>query len=723
MRKLHFVMGARVRIDDMACRLGQSYEVDGLRYWHIIVRTTGLDQQPRPETELLDLYCAGRLVLDVDEELSPESRAARRRRRAVPLSDRPLNVRRRIQFRKEVIEGVDALTTPGCKVVSVFKDGKPTAETVLQTVLTELGRTKGIEIYGKPRPVSQASYYRWLRDYNENCDQADLEGEFSQRGRRNQVSRKVSAIAHASMAKLIEEMKDRRPEKKGKRLLTVSKIYDAARDAIKSYSDEHPGELLKLPSTSTLYRYWREFPANQRNVAVWGHVKARAMHRGPPLADVEPAAPLDFVQFDETLLPLMVVDEMLGIALGRPWLAWFVDVYTHGILGFYLGFEPPDDFVIASTLRHACLPKRYVRQEYPDIRYDWLPAGIPRFVTFDNSLQAHGHSIEQICGDLDILYDYQPPRMPWLKSEVEGTFATTNRLLLDELPGFVLPRGCGIDSSDYDPRKNAVIGLRHLLWIFHHWVVDDLHQQCPPSGLRQSINQRWIDGTKLVEPGYPESSTDLDVLFGIVRRGNLDHRGVYFKGLFYYGEAADTLRRRRGAKLSVIFKINPLNLGKMQLLIPDLALWAPLLVHPSYRVYASGLSLHTHELYRANSKRLYAADGLESWLKAKAYLSEIIAHAGFNAFNIRNLTVLARMAGIGTENIFNNLRLDGSLAPLTGPFGGLPLYPLAQPGAQNQVSAEERQELQGAGAVAPSKPQTFTIPTFYSDNSLGRRKP
>ena len=37
------------------------------------------------------------------------------------------------------------------------------------------------------------------------------------------------------------------------------------------------------------------------------------------------------------------------------------------------------------------------------------------------------------------------------------------------------------------------------------------------------------------------------------------------------------------------------------------------------------------------------------------------------------------MAGTGTENIFNNLRPDGSLAFLTGTFNDS-LYPLAQAG-------------------------------------------
>lgn len=89
MRKLYFDVGVRIRVDNVACQLGESYVVDGVRYWHIIARATGENLPPRPHTDLEDLYSAGRLVAGDDEEFPPEHQAARRRRRAVPLSDRP----------------------------------------------------------------------------------------------------------------------------------------------------------------------------------------------------------------------------------------------------------------------------------------------------------------------------------------------------------------------------------------------------------------------------------------------------------------------------------------------------------------------------------------------------------------------------------------------------------------------------------------------------------
>ena len=53
-------------------------------------------------------------------------------------------------------------------------------------------------------------------------------------------------------------------------------------------------------------------------------------------------------------------------------------------------------------------------------------------------------------------------------------------------------------------------------------------------------------GNQVAQARIPQRGTST-VLFGIIRTGNLDHRGVYFRGLFYYGDAAHALRRRRGA--------------------------------------------------------------------------------------------------------------------------------------------------------------------------------
>jgi hypothetical protein len=505
-----------------------SFVVDDRRWWEVRPLDSTIGEKIA-ESELQRLYVSGELRGGTESDaVSSFDRSGQQQPQRRPLlSDQTVAVQQRIHFRLGVIHGVDRLTAPGCKVVRAIENGKPLSETVLERVLRQLGHDEGIKIYGKPKKVTRSSYYRWRKLLLQRSDQDDLKGGYSSRGRKNQLGRGISALILRVIAFEIEAArhKDREP---GKPRLTFKSVAQSVLKALDAERLKRPSEELRFPAESTLRKYWKEVPAYTRAIAMWGPTTARSMFRRPPSDHEEPLAPLSLCQFDETRLPLFVVDEIFLIPIGRPWLAWIVDVFTGGIIGFYLGFEPPSDLVISSTLRHACLFKTYMRTEYPDITAEYLMAGVPRFLTFDNSKQAHGASIAVICGNLDILRDYQAPRMPWLKAYVEGTFEVANRTVLSEMPGFVLSSDL-VDRNDYNPQDNACIGFRQLLWLIHRWIVEVYHVLPPATGCKIPPNVRWQQGIKIIEPGYIARSEDLDVLFGIVREGRLlDQRGVSY---------------------------------------------------------------------------------------------------------------------------------------------------------------------------------------------------
>lgn len=705
MRKFSFIPHTKIRLDGIAYELIDPFELEGVAYWRIKVRASGVYEQ-RPTTELERLYDKGSLIGELGAESLARSTFPNSRSR-LTTSELPETTKARIAFRKAIIKGVANQTTRGCKVVLV---PEASGETLLERVLRELGRSCGMEIYGKPKNVSVASYYRWVQKYREYDDDRDLGGAYPTKRAKGPFEI-VRKIAHNCIARLLEDAQQRPIGSKPR--YTMRDVMHAVLDGIEEERKKSPHLHIPMPKRPTLYAYHRAFPAALRELAAHGPIKAKAMARTPPTSDIEPLAPLDFVQFDETRLPLMVIDEILGIALGRPWLAWLVDVYTGGIHGFYLGFEPPGDVVISSTLRHAFLFKSYVRDEYPDIAGDWLPSGMSRFVTFDNSLQAHGKTIETILNDLDVSWDYQPPRMPWLKSEVEGTFETINRLLIKELPGSVPNLGDGPHTKDYDPRQHARIGMRQLLWIFHHFVIDVLHERIPTTGRRIATNTLWREGIKNAPPGYIDQACDLDVLFGIVRKGRrLDHRGIFFEEIFYYGEGADVLRKQRGSVTYVTIKINPASLRRIYVLDEFDGGWYPLDAHPRDRAYASRVNLYTHRLYQSHGRRLYSRNDVEACLAAERDLQRIIRNVPQDALTIRNLSVLARSLGLGTHTLFDQLHHDGRLNVANGPYAGMPLLPLSPlaPVATSNTSP--------ASSETTTARTRRAIPTFRADHSL-----
>jgi hypothetical protein len=63
--------------------------------------------------------------------------------------------------------------------------------------------------------------------------------------------------------------------------------------------------------------------------------------------------------------PLKVVAGTDAGPMGQPWLSLLIDYYSRMVVGFCLGFEPPSYAVIMEALRHAILPKSYLKERYP----------------------------------------------------------------------------------------------------------------------------------------------------------------------------------------------------------------------------------------------------------------------------------------------------------------------------------------------------------------------
>lgn len=378
--------------------------------------------------------------------------------------------------------------------------------------------------------------------------------------------------------------------------------------------------------------------------------------------------------------------------------------------GFYVGFEPPSDLSMVSALRHACLPKTYVADEYPDIEGEYLGRGVYRQLTFDNELAAHGNTIQGIADELSFGYQFTPVRTPWFKSRVEAAFKAVNDIFLREMPGFVLGRG--LARYDYDPARHGCVGLRHFLYLFHKWLIDVYCQHARPG--EASPAERWAQGTSFWEPELVARSKDLDLLFGVTRTGTLDHRGVVFETLRYYSEDLHRMRLRRGHHQSVKVKIDPSNLGAVHIWEPVDKCWVRAeAVDPGY---AKGMSLHRHKLNRKHAVQTYPEAEAENFRRAEIELQEMIAEALPMALSIRSNSLIARALGIGTQHVFNNLDADGRLGPLTGPFEGARLNPLAR--AQSDAG---RREPPTPPLPEPPKRLQREIPKLAADASLVRR--
>ncbi|TYO61768.1 transposase family protein [Bradyrhizobium hipponense] len=727
MRTSSFSPGVLISIEGDRFTLIDECSIEGEPHW-ALRNESGVFAGYKSKSELEYLYDVSQTLVFVrveDEQLTPK-----KRKRVQLIADLPEGRRKRRIFRRRLIEEVTRHATTGCTSQIhgyVERNGRKQAVTVLAHIVTEAARKVGLEVYGEARSCSVATYYRYCA-----LDPENLDGVFENRGNHNQLDPRVKQLMKRVMGTLLEAAKFRK-KRGNKPVLTMREIMVAVLDGLKALraanSDcgtssvqksldaetqssemaSHKKGPLRMPSPATFYNIYNTFPARSRDVAKYGLTRARSMYRRPgELVHVD--APLSCLQFDETPLPLFVVDEVHQIPLGRPWLAFHVDEYSDAIVGFFFGFEPPGDLVIAATTRHACSMKGYVRQEYPDIDKPYLMGGIGRHFTFDNSLQALGRSIESMTLQLDCGYNFTPSRSPWVKGLVEGTFDIVNDTFLREMPGYVLPLRDKIDKHDYDPQKNAVIGFRHLLWLWHHWLLTIHHALAPRTGIKASINDRWLEGIRHIKPTFLDRSSDLNLVFGIERKGRwtLDHRGVVYEGLRYYSDGLDILRSKRGASQEVRVKVNPLDLLWIHVWDDGEELWVPAKAREEH--YAKGLDLHCHKLIRRHAVQMTGRDDLEAWVEAHAGLQHLIQNALPDALSIGIQSKIARAIGVNTANLFRNMQHDGSLIVPPGSPPDLPLHPL-RPMNDTFIS--------NASAAEPTSQKPRPIPQFKADSSLG----
>lgn len=654
--------------------------------------------------ELNELYVSGRLTADPDNESIPRKEGYLTRAVPPAISDLPDKAKARIRNRQYILEQVARRTVVGTANARIFHNGNST--TPLKRALEEICGELGIS------PISVATYYRIQKVIVSGGKAVDLQGRHN--GNRNaQLDPRVRQIVLEEMASALERASDMKIVGRAPGISMRDIRYRIERRLV-AQNELNSEQKLRMPCKSTLYEYWNSFPAFQRDVAKYGKTRARMMYRA--CFGHEPREGLlDLVEYDETQIPLFLFDEAIQIPLGRPWLTWYLEVLTRMPIGFYVGFERPSDLTIASALRHACLPKAYVAQEYPDIQNPYLGSGLPHFITFDNGLSQHGASIRDITSNIRCPIDFTPSRMPWFKSTVEGMFKNLNKLALETLPGFV---SSDLDNFDYDPAKYGCLGLRQFLRILHHWLIDTYCQR--PWGYdKKSPSQRWEEAAAEWPPDLLGRATDLDAVFGIIREGTLDHRGVVFHNIRYFSEELQALRIRFGANNKVRVKINPSDLKSVLVWHAGEKVWLPAEVVPQMRGVAEGRSLHCHKLISRYASEKLGRTDVDGLRQAEWRLREMIAEASSDAMSIRSAMLAARFTGIGTQNIFGNQTIDGRLAELSGPFRGLQSNPLKPAQGPPEMSNPPIAKHANDGGDETKKRKRPKVPELRVDKSLG----
>lgn len=682
MRRILIQPGTRLKLDGVTLRLrDRFFAADGAEIWEVYNEATRLHETlPRLDIDRR-LFNGERIGASErhDDQVHANSSSALPQRTSIgvrflsdgeDLGDDTEAMRsKRFRFERAFVREVNRRKFHGWTNSKIVVDGRVTDEFARDRIISEAAAVAGTEVFGKPRKSTLASYYRYSDKHADGPTYDVVVSGQSTQGRRDQLGPGVGRMIRDEMERFLRVWEAEASSKSGlKKLYTFKDVVNAVGEFLERENAKRPYEKIALPSEVTLRIYWNGIPAYRRACVMQGLVKARAAHRRPGIPDVA-EYPLHVTQYDETQIPFYVIHDLYGVLLGKPTLSWVVDLYSGGLCGFYLGFDYASDLATTQAMRHAMLPKPYVRDLYPNVKDPWLHGGLMKAILFDNSLTARSKTIASICDEVDVEFDFQPVRMPWIKGQVETTFAQISKMLLEGLPGFTPPPEWKVSAADYDPRQHAVIGLHRLLAIIHAWICDEYHTRRPDTGKERSPNYLWEEGTRRVQPSFLDSGTDLDALFGIVAKGNrIDQRGFVFEDIWYYSEEVNDERSLMGAVRHLPIKVNPLNLEKAYFR-GSTGRWYPAVARPNTsrgNTTMRGMNLHLWRLLGKQANRMYGNTSIESRYSAGRAVRELVAQSFNEGISVANAQRVARAEGISSASLFSLLDTNGRL-PLLQP--------------------------------------------------------
>lgn len=285
--------------------------------------------------------------------------------------------------------------------------------------------------------------------------------------------------------------------------------------------------------------------------------------------------PLDVIEFDHTILDVMLVDRIARRSIGRPILTLAFEVYSRMIYGYYISFDPPSYLTVAMCFLTGILPKDDLTNEFRTI-HKWNIFGLPKTILVDNAMEFRGTALAKFCELYDIVLRANPVMRPDLKPYVERVFRTINEAIRDDLiEGYIVPLH-ERRKTQYDPENKAEMTIEEFEKWLVHWIVDEYHQRIH-TGIKEKVgieicpSERFEQGIAKIGNrtiGLPTIPTNLEQLrFDVLpmeKRG-LNRNGIRLFGLEYNAPIIAKLRARHKTGEKYIVKYDPRDIREVYL--------------------------------------------------------------------------------------------------------------------------------------------------------------
>lgn len=503
---------------------------------------------------------------------------------------------------------------------------------------------------GDAQPPSDSTVVRWWQALLRNgfaglTSHTDLRGG---RGKSRLSSGHVEKIARA-----VEECLQR-PRRSVTEILGEVNQQVTAENAWALGTPERP------ISRATLYRFLQRRPAIERLRAKVGTAEA---HRMLSLSKADPnegpKRPLQCVQSDHGQLDVMLVDEVTGEPVGRPYLSVMVCVATRMVVAWEVLLASPNEQTVLALLRQAMTGLGEGAGEHRQInessRHASSPTDSPNIplrrpahgqiemLLFDRAKEFDSAAVQAACTDLDVVAMFCPAYRPDSKGHVERFIGTANRGFISSLPGTTY--GNPKARQGYDAERHATLTISQLRAVLGKWI-DSVYALTPHDGLNGATPENvW---RKLAVAHRLDSMHSDEAVARACRpraRRHIGKSGIkLFGNQHYASQELEAVRFHFGLHCVVTVRFDPLDLGRVWVTHPETRLEFG--VPNVDQVYASGLTLREHELLRKRQRASHqrAADTAQLTCNREAVRREVERAQADRTMRRRKAAAIARDA-------------------------------------------------------------------------------
>lgn len=431
----------------------------------------------------------------------------------------------------------------------------------------------------------------------------------------------------------------------------ISEIYDDYKQRVVAHNAQQSAigrEPIVEASRSTIVRRFYDIPSYDRDAAIHGIQAAKVNHRVAK-GHLPASFALEYVEVDHGQLDLYAIDDVLFVPLGIPWITILRDRYTGIVLGFYISFRQTSLQSIFGAIRHSIMPHTRITEVWPDIKSPW-PWGFGICYVSDRGADFLSPRYRLVLRQMGSDAQYCETRTPWHKGGIERYIGTTNRELVETLPGKTFPFRKA--PFGYDARKHAVVRFSTLVYLIHKWIAEIYHHRAHSRKLASPL-ERWDKSVSEMPIPIPPSTEKLIVLTGEMHERTISQEGIVHQWLNYGSPRLNEICNDRD-RIKIPFISNLENLGYGMAIDPR--------TQQHFRVncfspeYANGLSMAQHLYIRRNTKlKLTRDNAVPELMRVQREIQESLAEeilAKQNADKLR-LHKAAIRAGIDSQAVLN----------------------------------------------------------------------